>query len=61
MMFFIMGSRSRVYPDEVYTKVFPGLPTDNLITLEAGHWVHFDKPLETLDLIEQFLGRIDNP
>ena len=25
-MFFIMGARSRIYPDEVYTKVFPNLP-----------------------------------
>jgi len=27
--------------------------------LDAGHWVHFDKPRETLDTIVSFLDKID--
>ena len=26
---------------------------------DAGHWVHFDKPVETIKLIGEFLDKID--
>ena len=59
-MFFIMGARSRVYPYGDYEKVFKNLPADNLVTLDAGHWVHFDKPIETLNTLREFLDKIDS-
>ena len=56
-----MGGRSRVYDFEVYQKVFPkSVNGREVVTIpDAGHWVHFDKPLETVAVIEQFLKRID--
>ena len=36
------------------------LPEENIVMLDAGHWVHFDRPRETLDTIVNFLDRIDN-
>ena len=55
-----MGARSRVYPYGDYEKVFKNLPADNLVTLDAGHWVHFDKPIETLNTLREFLDKIDS-
>lgn len=50
-MYFIMGSRSRIYALADYRRVFTNLQEKNIVTLDAGHWVHFEKPLETIDLI----------
>ena len=58
-MYFLMGARSRVYPVSAYKKVFTDLPDRNIVTLDAGHWVHFEKPLETLASIGGFLEQID--
>jgi len=34
-------------------------PSEIVTVDEAGHWVHFDKPLETIELISQFIDQID--
>ena len=58
----IVGGNSRQYDFDVYQKVFPNYEegTDVITIEDAGHWVHFDKPLETVELIERFLKRIDS-
>ena len=45
----------------MYKKVFPNYVKDkDVVTVEgAGHWVHFDKPIETVELIKKFLRRVD--
>ena len=40
--------------------MFPNYTEADVVTIEdAGHWVHFDKPIETMNLVEQFLARVD--
>ena len=58
----IVGGRSRIYDFGVYQKVFPNyVEGRDVVTVEdAGHWVHFDKPIETVALIDQFLRRVDS-
>ena len=56
----IVGGRSNQYPFSVYQKVFPNISTTDVVVIDgAGHWVHFDKPLETVKEISKFLQRID--
>ena len=43
-----MGAKSRVYPFSAYENVFVGLPEENVVTLDCGHWVHYEKPVETI-------------
>jgi len=43
-----MGAKSRVYEFEQFKKVFPKISKDDIVTLDAGHWVHFEKPKETI-------------
>ena len=58
----IVGGRSRIYDFEVYQKVFPNyVDGEDVVTIQdAGHWVHFDKPVETIALIEKFLSKVDH-
>lgn len=40
--------------------MFPNITRDDVVVIEgAGHWVHFDKPFETINEISKFLTRID--
>lgn len=56
----ILGGKSGRYQFSNFTKVFPNIKEENVVTVEgAGHWVHFDKPVETLELINRFIKRID--
>ena len=48
---FLMGSRSRIYNLDAYQKVFPNVTQKDVFTLDAGHWVHFEKPVETVQAI----------
>lgn len=57
----IMGEKSAIYEFEVFEKIFPALKRENVKIIKgAGHWVHADKPMETLDEILKFLKNIDN-
>jgi pimeloyl-ACP methyl ester carboxylesterase len=41
--------------------VFPNIGEGNVVVVpDAGHWVHFDKPVETIKLISGFLDDIDS-
>ena len=54
--FHIVGGRSLIYPHSAYQKVFPQTTEEQVVVVpEAGHWVHFDKPKETINLISSFL------
>jgi pimeloyl-ACP methyl ester carboxylesterase len=56
----IVGGRSKIHPFEAYQKVFPNITRDDVQIVEgAGHWVHFDKPLETIKLVSNFLDKLD--
>ena len=56
----IVGGRSRIYELDQYTKVFPNQTQAEVVTVDdAGHWVHFDKPAETIALAAHFLEQID--
>ncbi len=52
--------RSNIYPEKAYRKVFPEIEDEHIIIVkDAGHWVHFDKPLETTRIISAFLKGVD--
>ena len=56
----VVGGKSNQYPFEKYQKVFPQITKDKVVIVpDAGHWVHFDKPEETIKLISSFLDDID--
>ena len=58
--FHVVGGKSYVFNLEVYQKVFPNIKREDVVVIEgAGHWVHFEKPQETMDLVGDFLKRID--
>ena len=59
-VFHLVGERSLQYDFERYQNIFPNIKKDNVNVVEgAGHWVHFDKPLETIQLVSRFLKDID--
>jgi pimeloyl-ACP methyl ester carboxylesterase len=59
-VYHIIGGKSHQFPFEKYQKVFPNIRRENVVVVpDAGHWVHFDKPLETIDLIYKALNEID--
>lgn len=58
-VFFIMGLKSRIYTQEQFKTVFFQIPDENVIWLDAGHWVHFEKPIETIKLVSEILSKID--
>ncbi|MEM6297241.1 MAG: alpha/beta fold hydrolase, partial [Bacteroidota bacterium] len=53
---FIRGSRSNYVLDESLPKIEALFPNYQLETLEAGHWVHAEKPEEIFTLVNQFVG-----
>ena len=56
----IVGGRSNQYPFQVYRKVFTNIIEEAIVVVPgAGHWVHFDKPSETIKLVSNFLDEID--
>lgn len=56
----IVGGKSNQYDFERYQKVFPKITKEKVVVVpDAGHWVHFDKPAETINLISGFLDDID--
>lgn len=59
-IYHVVGGKSYIYPFEEYTEAFPNTAKENVEIVEgAGHWVHIDKPLECLALIQKFLAKID--
>eukprot|EP00347_Sterkiella_histriomuscorum_P019495 403341410 len=57
----LVGEKSRQYSYSAYQKVFPNITTEDIVVVNgAGHWVHFDKPLETIKHIAKFLDKIDS-
>ena len=60
-IYHLVGERSIQYDFELYQKIFPNITKEQVVVVEeAGHWVHFDKPKETVGLISQFLSQIDS-
>jgi pimeloyl-ACP methyl ester carboxylesterase len=54
---FIRGSKSNYIKDEDFEGIKKLFPSSKIETVEgAGHWVHADKPVELLNIIQQFLN-----
>jgi len=59
-VYHLIGERSRFYPLPHYQKIFPLIKQQNVIVVKgAGHLIHFDKPMETIEYIKGFLDDID--
>jgi pimeloyl-ACP methyl ester carboxylesterase len=57
----ILGEKSFIFPIDVYREIFPHATEEDVkIVAGAGHWVHVDKPSETIVNIVKFLDKIDN-
>ncbi|QSL65961.1 hypothetical protein MERGE_003098 [Pneumocystis wakefieldiae] len=52
---FIRGSKSRYVLDSYLSTIRKFFPNSQVVTLDAGHWVHVDQREETLRSIEAFL------
>ena len=60
-IFHIVGEKSIQYDFEKYSAVFPEIKEENIrVVPKAGHWVHKEKPEETVELIGEFLDKIDS-
>ncbi|KTW26656.1 hypothetical protein T552_02665 [Pneumocystis carinii B80] len=55
---FIRGSRSRYVLDSYLPTIRKFFPNSQVVTLDAGHWVHVDQQKETLQAVEAFLRHI---
>ena len=54
---FIRGAKSRYVKDEDVLNILEFFPNARLETiLDAGHWVHAERPQELLDLVKDFLA-----
>lgn len=58
---FIKGARSERYVEEEDLPTIEGFfPAYELTVLDAGHWVHAEKPKELLETVEKFLGKAES-
>ena len=57
LAYFLNGSLSVQYPDEVYTGEFPNARVAEVEG--AGHYIHIDKGQTVLSLIEECLNEIE--
>jgi pimeloyl-ACP methyl ester carboxylesterase len=56
----ILGGNSYKYDNQTFRPVFPNLKDENVVIIPgAGHWVHSEKPAETINAISDFLLYID--
>ncbi|CAI2184787.1 455_t:CDS:2 [Funneliformis geosporum] len=52
---FIAGTKSNYLPPKVYTTIRTFFPNAVIAELDAGHWVHSEKPLEFMTIVTDFL------
>lgn len=52
---FIAGSNSTYIPKEEKTTILKYFPNAKIEYIDgAGHWVHYEKPKEVIELIKEF-------
>jgi hypothetical protein len=57
----ILGEKSHYHPAAIFQKVFPRITNSDIVKIiGAGHWVHADKPMETIQELKNVLDKIDN-
>jgi pimeloyl-ACP methyl ester carboxylesterase len=57
----LWGEKSHYHPASAFKNIFPNIRDEDLVKIiGAGHWVHADKPLETINEITKFLDKIEN-
>lgn len=57
----VLGGNSYKYEPAVFKKVFPNLEDKNVVIVPgAGHWVHSEKPEETIVALSDFLLCLDS-
>lgn len=57
----ILGGNSYKYDPQTFKAIFPELKEENVIVVKgAGHWVHSEKPEETIVAISDFLLELDS-
>ncbi|KAG5731943.1 hypothetical protein E4T56_gene6393, partial [Termitomyces sp. T112] len=54
---FIKGSQSAYINKHTLAPMESFFPKFQLETLDAGHWVHGDRPVEFKELVEDFIGK----
>jgi pimeloyl-ACP methyl ester carboxylesterase len=63
----LIGEKSHIFPISVFKPVFPDIVDEDIVIIKdagnfinLGHWLHSDKPRETIIEITKFLDKIDN-
>jgi hypothetical protein len=57
----LLGEKSHYHPAATFKHIFPNITDEDVVKIiGAGHWVHADKPLETINEIVKFLNKVDN-
>lgn len=54
---FLYGSRARYVTPELRPEIEQYFPRAEMRALDAGHWVHAEKPTEFVDVVGEFLTR----
>ncbi|MFJ6198221.1 alpha/beta fold hydrolase [Micromonospora sp. NPDC092111] len=52
----IIGGANSTIPQHLLTETVERMPDARLVTLDAGHYVHRDRPTEFLAAVETFLA-----
>lgn len=55
----LRGSASHYVADEHLPAVYEALPEARLVTLEAGHWLHAEKPEAFREAIDDFIAGVE--
>lgn len=57
----LLGGNSYKFDKDTFMPIFPNLDIKNVIVIPgAGHWVHSEKPKETINAISDFLINLDS-
>jgi pimeloyl-ACP methyl ester carboxylesterase len=57
----LIGEKSHLFPLNTFKPVFPEIKEEDVVVIkDAGHWVHSDKPKETISEILKYLDKVDN-
>jgi pimeloyl-ACP methyl ester carboxylesterase len=54
---FIRGSKSNYVKDEDRSAIKSLFPNSTLVTMDTGHWVQAEKPLEFVEIVKNFLAK----
>jgi pimeloyl-ACP methyl ester carboxylesterase len=52
---FLAGSRANYITPELHDQIYQMFPLAEIKYLDAGHWVHSEKPKQVVDYVTEYL------